>query len=119
MTVDPKKLIAAINPDIYCHPEVRGEVKKLSRQSKYLEAAEKAKLVESNYVDVWFTRLIHGAYTFQGIKNPIEQHNFSYDLFSQNLEPIYFWLIDKIDYEYGSSEKLVDNFIASPGSGFF
>ena len=45
--VDIKKLIAAINPDLYCDFEVRKEVKDIVKKEGYLKAAEKARLVES------------------------------------------------------------------------
>jgi hypothetical protein len=125
MVVDVKNLIAAINPDIYCEKydgitDLRSEVKKLSNQGKYLEAAKKAKLINSDYVDVLYAQLAKGAFEKVGLKNPVEKHTLVYDAFSQNLEPIYFWILDYVNKEFdGGAEKLVDNFISSPGSGHF
>lgn len=127
MAVDIKKLIAAINPDLYCDntPDERGKklsdtVKEVAKKEGYLKAAEKAKLRDSDYVDVYHTMFTKGAFSLSGQKAPIESHSLVYDAFSQNLEPIYFWILDFINGpEYGESEKLVDNFISSPGSGHF
>jgi len=43
MPVDIHKLIAAINPDLYCDPKVKKEVKALVKEEGYLAAAEVAK----------------------------------------------------------------------------
>ncbi len=119
MAVDPKKLIAAINPELYCAQKVRKEVKRIVASEGYLKAAEKAELIESDYLDVIHTYFTKGAFALEGLKAPVEQHKLVYDATSQSLEPIYFWILDFINELYGKSEKLVDNFIASPGSGFF
>ncbi len=43
-----------------------------------------------------------------------------YDSSSETLEPIYFWVLDWLDRNYGGKvEKLIDNFASSPGSGHF
>ncbi len=119
MAVDPKNLIAAIVPDIFCQPLLRDEVKKIAKEKGYLAAAEKAKLVPSEYMDVRREQFATGAFQEGGINNPIEQHFLKYDMFSQNLEPLYFWLIDYISMKYGASEKLTDNFVSAAASGHF
>ncbi len=46
-------------------------------------------------------------------------HNLSYDSATETLEPLYFFILDLMD-EFGlSSEKLIDNFTSSIGSGYF
>jgi hypothetical protein len=126
MAVDVKKLIAAINPGVYCSDsyDEKGEklsskIKKLAKQKGYLKAAETAELKESDYLDVLFAQLTQGAFEKAGLKSPIEQHTLVYDASSQSLEPIYFWILDYVNKQYGDSEKLIDNFLASPGSGHF
>ena len=47
---------------------------------------------------------------------PGEEHKLIYDSSSETLEPVYFWLVDFLGE---GTEKLVDNFAASPGSGHF
>ncbi len=49
-----------------------------------------------------------------------EQHKIVYQSSSETLEPIYFWVLDKMnDFHEGNVEKLVDNFTSTPGSGHF
>jgi len=126
MATDIHKLIAAISPDTYCaeydtktSEPIRKKVKALAKEGKYIEAAEIAKLVESSYMDIWNIRHTKSAFALQGSKNPVEKHVLVYDAFAQNLEPIYFWIIDYINLQYGETKKLVDNFMASAGSGHF
>ncbi len=119
MTIDPKKIVAALNPDIFCEPSVSSKVKALVKEKGYLEAAKEAKLKPTEYLDIIHTRFTEGAFKMIGTKFPIEQHKLSYDVFSQSLEPIYFWILDYIMEEYKRSEKLIDNFVSSAGSGHF
>ncbi len=53
--------------------------------------------------------------------SPAWQHRLVYDSTSEQLEPIYFWLVDFARETLGwvNMEKLVDNFSASPGGGYF
>ncbi len=119
MTIDVKKLVAAVNPDVYCDGSVRSEVKKIAKEEGILKAAEKAKLKDQEYIDVIFVQNTVSAGKAVGLKSPIEQHKLSYDDLSQNLEPVYFWILDYATREYGGADKLIDNFITSPGSGQF
>ncbi|MCW8965269.1 MAG: hypothetical protein OQK82_01080, partial [Candidatus Pacearchaeota archaeon] len=52
---------------------------------------------------------------------PDTQHKIIYDSASETLEPIYFYVIDLMENDFGLGpvEKLVDNFTSSPGSGHF
>ena len=75
MAVDVKKLIAAINPDLYCSPAVKYEVKKIAKRDGYLKAAEKAELKESDYLDVFHLQFTKGPFALAGFKAPIEQHS--------------------------------------------
>jgi len=50
---------------------------------------------------------------------PESEHTLTYDSSSETLEPIYFFIIDLMEDMGFSSEKLVDNFTSSPGSGHF
>lgn len=126
MAVDVKNLVAAINPKIYCDdtPDLSGKrlsdnVTEIAKKSGYLKAAEKAKLKESDYLDVLQAQFARGAFELTGIKNPVEQHKIVYDASSQSLEPLYFWIHDYVNGVYGKTDKLIDNFVSSPGSGFF
>ena len=119
MAIGVHNLIAAINPEIYCDPEVKSEVKKMVKEKGYLAGAEKAKARESEFMDLELQRVTPNPFKLEGIKNPIEKHTLVYDNFSQALEPIYFWILDYINKEYKESEKLADNFITSVGSAQF
>lgn len=51
---------------------------------------------------------------------PAASHKLVYDSFSEQLEPVYFWILDFMnDMFQGKVEKLGDNFASSPGSGHF
>lgn len=118
MAVNINNLIAAINPDLFCSEEKKSEVKKLAKEGKYLEAAEKAELKEIefiNFIDIGSKN----AASLGGIKAPVERHQLVYDSFGESLEPIYFWMLDKMNELYRKVDKLVDNFTASPGSNQF
>jgi hypothetical protein len=52
-------------------------------------------------------------------KAPSVSHTLGYESNSETLEPIYFFIIDLME-DFGlSTEKLIDNFTSSPGSGHF
>lgn len=121
MVADVKNLVAAINPDIYCQADLREEVKKIAKKEGYIAAAEKAKLVEPEFLDVVYTQMTKGAIGAKkkSYASPVEQHKLTYDAFAQSLEPVYFWILDFVQGVYGKVDKLVDNFVSSAGSGFF
>jgi len=48
-----------------------------------------------------------------------EEHKLLYDSLSEQLEPTYFWILDFMQGMAGPTEKLVDNFVSTPGSGHF
>jgi len=52
-------------------------------------------------------------------KNPIWEHKIVYDSPAEQLEPIYFWIIEFMRDLGFEVEKIADNFAASPGSGYF
>ncbi len=52
-------------------------------------------------------------------KEPLWENKLVYDSFAEALEPIYFWILDFMQGIGLEVEKLVDNFAASPGSGYF
>ena len=49
----------------------------------------------------------------------IWEHKLVYDSPAEQLEPVYFWILDFMNDSGLEVEKLVDNFAASPGSGYF
>jgi len=52
-------------------------------------------------------------------KEPLWENKLVYDSFAEALEPVYFWILDFMQGLGLEVEKLVDNFAASPGSGYF
>lgn len=119
MAVEITKLIAAINPDVYCAKDKAKEVKAIAEKEGYLKAAEKAALVEPAAMD--FDKIIYkNPFESAGQKNPIEQHKLSYEASDQLLEQVYFWVLDNLNIEYKKgTTKVIDNFTATPGSSFF
>lgn len=118
MAVNIHNLIAAIAPDVYCDPRAKEETKKIAQEEGYLKAAEKAKprdIVFMDLVDIEHTNASAAA----GLKAPSEKHLLVYDSFGEGLEPIYFWILDMMQLRYKNIEKLVDNFVAAPGSTHF
>jgi len=120
MPVDIHKLIAAINPDLYCDPKVKKEVKALVKEEGYLAAAEVAE-PKAVYGPIDFDKMKYKApIEAAGLKDPIEKHNLSYEAMGEALEKIYFWILDNMSEQYKSGvTKTIDSFVSSPGSGHF
>jgi len=98
---DIPKIISAICPDRYSTNP--GEIKKLIKQGRFWEAVDKAKSgVKLSSTDAGFDyRIVYNS--------PYE-----------TLEPVYFWILDFMNgNDPNKTEKLVDNFVSSPGSGHF
>lgn len=52
-------------------------------------------------------------------EKPLSKHELVYDSSSETLEPVYFFILDLMN-DFGlDTEKLLDNFTSSPGSGHF
>lgn len=121
MALDIHNLIAAINPDIYCDPEKRKDVKEVKKEKGIREAAGKAKPIKSEFMD--FDDMVYKSpFKKPGHGNPIEKHKLTYDASSESLEAIYFWVLDTINKEMDdvrNIHKLVDNFVSAPGSSHF
>jgi hypothetical protein len=61
-----------------------------------------------------------GMYDFSnGGFKPVSRHALGFDSQQNQLEPSYYWLLDWIGERGWKWQKLVDNFMASPGSGQF
>jgi len=52
-------------------------------------------------------------------EKPLAEHKLIYDSSSETLEPIYFFILDLMNDFKFATEKIIDNFISSPGSGHF
>ena len=61
-----------------------------------------------------------GMYNFDnGGFKPISSHRLGFDSQQNQLEPTYYWLLDFLGEREWDLKKIVDNFMASPGSGQF
>jgi hypothetical protein len=119
------QLIAAINPDVFCEPLLRREVKRMLQDSfqrgdasAYLSAAAKARPVEANRIALDKLEL-ENPFTMPAFKSPIQRHTLVYDSFDESLEALYFWMLDELATDGWTVSKLVDTFAAAPGSGLF
>ena len=123
--VNIHKLIAAVVPEPFCDLKARSRVKRIVREglakgnkNAYLDAAKEAEPAEYQFVDL--IEMKYGrAFNLLGFKRPIEKHKLEYDSFGEGLEHIYFWLLDRMEYENMSVERLLDTFESSAGSGHF
>lgn len=90
------KIIATICPDYYASSKTRAKVKKLKKEDRFWEAVDavEIKAPESG-----------------------EKFQLSYNSSQESLEPVYFWILDFP--VMAGAEKLIDNFVSSPGSGHF
>ncbi|MCX6749186.1 MAG: hypothetical protein NTW17_00370 [Candidatus Pacearchaeota archaeon] len=52
-------------------------------------------------------------------EKPLSEHGLVYDSSSETLEPVYFFILDLMNDFKLDTEKIVDNFSSSPGSGHF
>lgn len=52
-------------------------------------------------------------------KEPVWEHSLIYDSAVEQLEPVYFWILDFMNDLGFSVEKIIDNFSATPGGGYF
>ncbi len=125
--VNIHNLIAAISPEVYCDPDkidketsrpLKEAVKKIVKEKGYLEAAKIAEPFKSG-VMFNYDEAKKDPMSSWGLKSPNEQHELKYDSATENLEPIYFWILDFLEGPYKETEKIIDNFASSPGSGHF
>jgi hypothetical protein len=95
---DIPRIIAAICPDRYSSNA--SEVKKILKKGKFWEAVAKVKPgIKPSDNDMGY------------------EYKITYNSPYETLEPVYFWILDFMNAD--KTEKLVDNFISSPGSGHF
>ncbi|MBM3247530.1 hypothetical protein FJZ17_03270 [Candidatus Pacearchaeota archaeon] len=95
---DIPRIIAAVSPERYSLNA--GEVKKLLKNGKFWEAVDKVKPgIKPGDTDMGY------------------EYKITYNSPYETLEPVYFWILDFMNPD--KTEKLVDNFISSPGSGHF
>jgi hypothetical protein len=122
---DIHQLIAAINPDGFCEPAARREVRRILKTAKargespdYAGAATKVVPSEPNQIALKLLEL-ENPFRLPGFKSPTERHTLSYDSFDESLEAFYFWLLDELANDGWTVNKLADTFAATPASGLF
>lgn len=121
MTADIHQLIAVINPDIYCEPSSRREVRRLLEAGQadltraYARAVTAVQLKEFN---VGEENLYSGASLFDlaGQKHPCERHQLVLDSLGEAPERVYFTLLSLLDGAGWKLEKMSDALTASSGS---
>lgn len=73
--------------------------------------------------DIDINKLVGKARGLKDKAVPLAEFKLNYDAFAETLEPVYFWILDYMQQSTGGlgmkMEKIVDNFTASPGSGYF
>lgn len=94
MATDASKIISIIQPK---YLENRIEVSQVLKKEGFSAAL---KVVKPHEPALW-------------------EHNLVYDSSSETLEPVYFWILDFMNDTGFETLKLVDNFVASPGGGYF
>ena len=96
-------IICVVSPDKYCE----GEASKV-REFK--------NIIKKEGIDEAFKQMKD-----LGVKSTAAaQHQLIYDSLSEQLEPVYFWILDFMNGMFGGKvEKVTDNFASSPGSGHF
>jgi len=84
--------------------------------------ADIKKVIEKVITDIYKTpRARKMTYMANDVGNfkPVSSFKMVYDSAQNQLEPIYYWLLDFIRDQGLKVEKVVDNFTSSPGSGHF
>ncbi len=121
MTADIHQLIALINPDIYCEPSSRREVRRLLEVGQadlsgaYARAVTAVQLKECN---VGEAERFSGASLFDlaAQQYPCERHQLVVDSLGEAPERVYFTLLRLLDGRGWKLEKMSDAITASSGS---
>ncbi|MBI2044299.1 hypothetical protein HYT24_02965 [Candidatus Pacearchaeota archaeon] len=102
-----QQIIGKINPDLYVDSEHK---KELLKEFKTWDKVPADKIKKPKCLSIK-----------EGIKgSPQAEHKLIYDSTSETLEPIYFFTIDMMTSDFNLEvEKLVDNFVSTPGSAHF
>lgn len=96
------KILAGINPEFYTDG-VKINKKKFTAEVKK---------------DFWEALGNMGKIGVKAVS--LEEHSLTYQSSSETLEPVYFWILDLMNSMFGGKvEKIVDNFVSTPGSGHF
>jgi len=110
MVVTIEQIIGKINPKLYA-----------SNGSELLKEYGSADKIPTEKVKPQAVKYSDKDDVFKIESGGIEaKHAIGYDSSTETLEPIYFWILDFMTSQLDlSTEKLVDSFTSSPGSGHF
>lgn len=104
---DLKNFITAINPDRHYSISSASDYEKLRKLKKIMSennVSEGIKMAEEE-------KVLNG--------NSLSSYKLVYDSDTNQLEPVYFWILDFMQNLGIKVEKITDNFTSSPGSGHF
>ena len=121
MAADIHQLIAAINPDIYCEPSSRREVRRIIDAGEadlaqaYTQAVAAVQLKEHNAGEVELL-LEASPFDLVGQRHPCERHQLVVDSLGEAPERIHFTLLSILERAGWRLEKMSDTLTASSGS---
>lgn len=106
---DVRNIVSAINPDSYYKKENADDYKNIERFKDIIK--------EQGIIEGLKTAKTEGVLNSKALSS----YKLIYQSDSNQLEPVYFWLLDfmKVNLGISSIDKIVDNFTSSPGSGHF
>jgi len=105
-----RNMVAVVSPDMHYDTEDaegRKNLKALKKLLKEHGITETMSLIKKEEEDVPIS------------PKPVSSFTMTFDSQQAQLEPIYYWLLDFIQDGGWKTEKITDNFMASPGSGQF
>lgn len=130
MVVSIPEIIAVVCPDRYFDTGAENDHAHKTKLKTFKELISKHKnnpenknSIEKALLDAIYEAQNKGLLGFEngrvkGVKSEAN-HKLIYDSPSETLEPIYFFILDLINDFGFYTEKLVDNFVSSPGSAHF
>jgi hypothetical protein len=104
---DFKEMVVAISPDQYYNVSEADDYKNL----KKLKTLVKEKGISDGMKVAKEAKILKG--------KSLSTYKLVYDSDSNQLEPVYYWLLDFMQGAGIKVEKITDNFMSSPGSGHF
>lgn len=99
-----EKLLVALNPSKYGNVE--------ADKIKELKSIVKEEGLIKGMIEI-------GKKKIELVPKPIATHKLTFQSDQAQLEPIFYWILDFMQEAEWKVKKIVDNFIASPGSGQF
>ena len=125
MASDISQLVAAICPEVFCEPKLRGKIRAMLGQAiglndplAYLNAARVAEPVEPNAIAIEKLEAMN-LFKLPGQRSPTQQHILTLDDPDEPFEALYFNLLEELKQrDDWKVSILVDTVNGSPGTGF-